>query len=189
MHGELVVAGPDTSATMAGLRPGAHYAAVRFAPGTAPAHLGLPAVELRDRRVTLDDLLPGARAQPLNERVAEAGDPAAAIEDVVVPRLRIGAPDPMAGVIVAHLQAGSGVAATAAAVGLSDRQFRRRCLDAFGYPPKTLARILRMQRALALARSGTAFAQVAAEAGYADQAHLSREVKALAGAPLGALID
>jgi AraC-like DNA-binding protein len=46
-----------------------------------------------------------------------------------------------------------------------------------------------MQRALALARAGTPLATVAATAGYADQAHLAREVKDLAGIPLRALIQ
>lgn len=59
---------------------------------------------------------------------------------------------------------------------------------AFGYGPKMLVRILRMNQAVDLARSGTPFAEVAARIGYADQAHLAREVKALAGVPLSELI-
>jgi AraC-like DNA-binding protein len=90
--------------------------------------------------------------------------------------------------VVAELGAGRPVAAVAADTGLGERQLRRRCEAAFGYGPKTLARVLRMQRALALARRGTAFAEVALRAGYADQAHLAREVKALAGVPLGRLL-
>ncbi|MEU7040483.1 helix-turn-helix domain-containing protein [Streptomyces varsoviensis] len=76
-------------------------------------------------------------------------------------------------------------AALAADVGLGERQLHRRCLNAFGYGPKTLARVLRMNRALESARAGRPYAEVAAEAGYADQAHLAREVKSLAGVPLG----
>jgi AraC-like DNA-binding protein len=188
MHGELVVAGPDTTARITTLCPGARYAAVRFAPGTAPAYLGLPAVELRDQHPPLADLLPDAQARALNEAVAEARDPAMAIEERVVPHLRTGSPDPMAGAVAARLEAGARVGPTAAEIGLSERQFRRRCLEAFGYPAKTLARILRMHRALEVARSGTPLARVAAETGYADQAHLSREVKALAGAPPSVLL-
>jgi AraC-like DNA-binding protein len=46
-----------------------------------------------------------------------------------------------------------------------------------------------LNRALDLARTGTPYASVAAQAGYADQAHLSRDVKALAGAPLRVLLS
>ncbi|MGB3055197.1 MAG: helix-turn-helix domain-containing protein, partial [Acidimicrobiales bacterium] len=63
-------------------------------------------------------------------------------------------------------------------------QLHRRSLIAFGYGPKVLARILRLQRALALARDGSSFAAAAVDSGYTDQAHLAREVRALAGAPL-----
>jgi transcriptional regulator GlxA family with amidase domain len=48
--------------------------------------------------------------------------------------------------------------------------------------------VLRLQRALALARSGVSFAETAARAGFADQAHLARDVRELAGMPLGDLL-
>ncbi|HKT02169.1 MAG TPA: helix-turn-helix domain-containing protein, partial [Rugosimonospora sp.] len=90
--------------------------------------------------------------------------------------------------IVAGLSAGGTVAAAASTVGWAPRRLHRWCEDAFGYGPKTLARILRLHRALDLAHAGEAPALVAAVAGYADQAHLSREVKALSGVTLGALL-
>ena len=104
---------------------------------------------------------------------------------------RLGAgPSPDASMrrVVELLDGGLRVSDVADAVGLGERQLHRRSLIAFGYGPKVLARILRMQRALALARHGTQFARTAAEAGYADQAHLAREVRALAGRPLGQLV-
>ncbi len=64
----------------------------------------------------------------------------------------------------------------------------KRQLDAFGYGPKTLARILRFGRALELARAEVPFAEAAARTGFADQAHLARDVKELAGVPLGVLL-
>jgi len=73
-------------------------------------------------------------------------------------------------------------------IGLSERQLRRRSLAAFGYGPKTLQRIMRFRRAVALARRGVPFADVAVHAGYADQSHLAREVKELAGVSLGELV-
>ena len=109
---------------------------------------------------------------------------AAALEAVAVARLRAaGGPDPLAARVAARLAAGAPVAATAAEVGLGGRALRRRCQPLFGYGPKTLARILRMRRAVALARTGTPLAEVAARVGYADQAHLTREVRELAGVP------
>ena len=63
----------------------------------------------------------------------------------------------------------------------------RRCQAAFGYGPAVLRRVLRFRRAAALLRSGVSPAEVAAAAGYADQPHLSRETRALAGASPGQL--
>ena len=82
---------------------------------------------------------------------------------------------------------GCGAAAIADRVGLSARQLQRRSTAAFGYGTKTLSRILRMQRALTLVRRGERAADSAAGAGYADQAHLARDVKELAGVTLGEL--
>lgn len=45
-----------------------------------------------------------------------------------------------------------------------------------------------MGQALALARAGVPFADTAARAGYADQAHLAHDVRALAGTSLGILV-
>ncbi|MFG3505384.1 DUF6597 domain-containing transcriptional factor [Streptomyces sp. NPDC047821] len=184
--GRLYVAGPDTRAYVPE-NPGARYAGVRFAPGDAPVLLGVPAHELRDRRVDLAALWPGNRVRRLAERVGEAADPAAALEDLAqrqaaaAPR-----PDPVIRAVVARLGAGWTVARAADAVGLGARQLHRRSLDAFGYGPKTLARVLRLQRALALVRAGAPPARAAAEAGCADQAHLAREMRALGGTTLSA---
>ena len=85
--------------------------------------------------------------------------------------------------------AGTPVAEMARRTGLSARQLHRRCLPLFGYGPRRLARVLRLGRALEAARQGTSLAQVAANCGYADQAHLSREVRALAGMTPAALLQ
>ena len=57
----------------------------------------------------------------------------------------------------------------------------RRFLGWVGYGPRTLARVLRLQQAVVLLRSGRPVVEVATAAGYADQPHLSREVRALTG--------
>jgi transcriptional regulator GlxA family with amidase domain len=74
---------------------------------------------------------------------------------------------------------------------VSERQLRRRFADAVGYAPKTLQRVLRFQRFLVLARAAGAsadLARLAFAAGYADQAHLTRECRRLAGLPPAALL-
>ncbi|WUV84921.1 helix-turn-helix transcriptional regulator [Streptomyces sp. NBC_01476] len=189
-NGTLLIAGPDTAAQLSDDPPGSSYAGLRFAPGSGPGLLGIPARELRDLRVPLDAAWPGPAARVLTERIERtAGGPAAGLEAWAVHRVRtVGTPDPLPGHVAAALRQGRTVTEVAAGTGLGERQLRRRCEAAFGYGPKTLARVLRLQRALALARSGIPPATVAAEAGYADQPHLSREVKALAGVPLTALL-
>ncbi|MFE7126357.1 helix-turn-helix domain-containing protein [Streptomyces sp. NPDC057617] len=185
--GTLLVAGPDTQAYAPQGLDGLYCAGVRFAPGTAPALLGVPAHELRDRRVELADLWSPAEVRRLTARLASAADPAEALEAVALRRAATaGPPDPLLRAVVDGLNAGRTVAATAEAVGLGARQLHRRSLDAFGYGPKTLARVLRLQRALALVRAGEPYAEAALAAGCADQAHLARETRDLAGLTLGA---
>ncbi|MFD7493954.1 DUF6597 domain-containing transcriptional factor [Streptomyces sp. NPDC059832] len=185
--GRLLVAGPDTRAATPSAPAGGQCVGIRFAPGTAPALLGVPAHELRDRRVGLADLWPGERVRVLTEQLAEAPDPAAALENIALRRAAESTPpDPLMRYVADRLGAGRSVADTAHRAGLGTRQLHRRSLAAFGYGPKTLARVLRLQRALALARSGTPYAEAAVEAGCTDQAHLAREMRDLAGTTLTA---
>jgi AraC-like DNA-binding protein len=184
VDGMLMIAGPDTTAHLTS-EPGT-YAGLRFAPGIGPAVLGVPASELRDQRAALADLWPAALVRRLGEQVTDAPDRCAALERLLTARMPPA--DPAVAAIVAALSGGATVADTATAVDMGERRLHRRCLDAFGYGPKTLARIMRLNRALDLARAGTPFATVAAQAGYADQAHLSRDVRDMAGVPLSALV-
>lgn len=183
----LMVAGPDTRAHEHDERPGDTVTGLRFAPGTAPAVLGVPAGELRDRRVPLDAVWPGREVRLLAQRVAEAPEPGAELETTALARLSESRADRACLHAVERLRRGDDVAAVARALGLGERQLHRRCLAAFGYGPKTLSRVLRMQRALELARAGRAPVDVAATVGYSDQAHLSRDVRQLAGVPLAEL--
>ncbi|MEV1332334.1 helix-turn-helix transcriptional regulator [Micromonospora costi] len=184
----LLVAGPDRTAQVSVSGPGERWVGLRLPPGVGPAVFGVPADELRDSRVPLAALW-GDRA------VADLVEQAAADAESVLPalaagRLRAaGGPDRVAARVAATAAAGAGVAAIAADVGLDPRALHRRCRRLFGYGPKTLARILRMRRALALARAGTPLAEVAATCGYADQAHFSRDVRALAGVPPTAVLS
>jgi AraC-like DNA-binding protein len=181
--GFVFVAGPDTAPEVATSPAGVRFCAVRLADGLGPAVLGVPADELTDRQVPLAALWPASEVR----RLAESADPLAALETAVARRWR--SPEPEMVALAAGARAGRRVGAIAGALGLSARQLQRRCRTSFGYGPKMLTRVLRLQRALELARRGRPFADVSATAGYADQAHLSREVRALAGVPLTELMS
>lgn len=184
--GRVRLVGPDRRAWRAPLGPGAAIAGVRLRPGAARLVLGrMPVDAVRDLQVPLELL--DVRA-PLAERLAAAGSPegaAGVLEEFVAALAARYVPDAAVGQAVRLLRSG-GVAprlpALADAVGLSERQLRRRFTEAVGYGPKTLHGILRFQHALELGR-GTSFglADVAYQAGYADQAHFTREVRRLAG--------
>ncbi|MER6786134.1 helix-turn-helix domain-containing protein [Streptomyces sp. NPDC000658] len=184
-EGKLLVAGPDTRAHVAE-GPSASWSGIRFFPGAAPALLGVPAHELRDRRVRLADLWPAREVRRLSDRIAAAPHPASALEALALERAEPA--DPALRTLVSALAAGRSVAAAADELGLGARQLHRRSLAAFGYGPKTLVRILRLQRALALARSGLPYAESALRSGYADQAHLARDVREFTGRTLGELL-
>lgn len=184
--GRLFVAGPDTRAYTA--RESAdRFVGIRFAPGTAPALLGVPAHELRDLRVDLDELWPKAEVRALAGRIGTAADPVAALEALALRRAAgAPAPDPVLGAVAAGLAGGRAVGEVADAVGMGARQLHRRSLAAFGYGPKTLARILRLQRALEFVRAGVPYADAAVASGCTDQPHLAREMRALTGLTLTA---
>jgi AraC-like DNA-binding protein len=86
----------------------------------------------------------------------------------------------------------SDVGALTSALAISESQLRRRCEAAIGFGPKLLQRVLRFQAFLALAKRyelpSENVAQLAGDAGYADQSHLSRESVRLAGRPPGPLL-
>lgn len=199
--GRLVVAGPATVVDVAAATPGRPRIGVRFRVGAAGAALGLPVGELRDRGVGLAELWGRPSARAIEDRVGRAAtlaDGLLALIGGLAPRLP--APERAdhevrrAVLALNRADASPDVAVLARAVALSERQLRRRFEAAVGYGPATLARILRFQRFLRLANAPTptptapSLARLAADAGYADQAHLAREVRRLAGLPPSALL-
>ena len=182
------VAGPDTGpgASATGLISG-----LRLRTGHAAAVLGVPVDQLRDRRVALEDLWARAGAE-LGRRLDEA--PSAAARQALLAgavALRATPADPLALGAVALLaeRPERRVADVARELAVSERQLLRRLRVSVGYGPKTLARIMRFQRLLALAQSDAAsLADLALEAGYADQPHMTAEVSRLAGAPPTAVL-
>ena len=192
-----IVAGPATLPVRATIPPGTVVFGARFRPGAAPSWLKVSARALLDCHVPLQDLL-GRPAATLAQQVLQT--PAAAgrlhlLQDFLTSRLRTVRPTDQAVDAVASRIATTrltDIGSLCGGVGLSERQLLRRCRERLGYGPKTLHRILRLQHLLLLAarrsvRQG-GLAALAAVAGYADQAHMARDVRALTGLTPGDLL-
>lgn len=186
--GEFIFAGPDTTAVSVQVPPGNATWGLRLAPGVAHALLGIPTFEVRGERVALTELvsLPTAIVDSANKAPATA---LTALAETLWTRSSV---DPaelrLAVSLERAAQNGDSVSAIAEAHNLSERSLRRLSDHLFGYSPKTLASIHRFRRALRFARARIPFSEVAGRAGYADQAHLSREVKRFTGVTLTELL-
>lgn len=190
-NGSTWVCGPETAAWTFALPPGTEAVGVRFHPGRAGGVLGFDTAAVRNTRVRLEDVLGGRGERVLAEQLGDTPEPTARL--ATLQRLARGwltaAPDrdPVVHAVAQLLRRDVtiAVAAMAEAVGLSERQLHRRCVEGFGYGPATLRRILRLQRFIRLANhpaAPTDLAGLAVRAGYTDQPHLSHDCRAIAGA-------
>jgi AraC-like DNA-binding protein len=160
---------------------------VHFRPGGAMGLLGAPPGALSDQHVALADLW-GHHAAELRERLCAAGsipERFDIIEHALVGRLQ-NTPR-LHGAIESAIhrleQPGVAIGDVAEALQLSRRRFIEIFTRDVGMTPKRYARVRRFQRALSCATSGPppAWAAVAQECGYYDQAHLCREWSEITG--------
>lgn len=154
--------------------------------GAARRHGGAVA-DLAGRMVPLGDLWPGDAGR-LQARLAEAPGWEARLAEmerflIAAMAGRPGLPPEIAAVWCRLGAAGGDlrVEALAREIGWSRTRLSTRFRAASGIAPKSAGRILRLGRAMALARQGVGWAEVAAAAGYSDQAHMGRDFVALAG--------
>jgi AraC-like DNA-binding protein len=175
--GRLTVAGPDTRPRVVTLESGSRLVGARLRPGTAGAVLGLPASELCDVSPNAAEVLGHDVVAALLEELAAGSDPQALLRAL---QLRGAELDPLVrAAIVALGRPRARVGPVAAELGVSSRQLHRRVRDAVGYGPKMLQRVLRFRRLQALPPAP--LVELALDAGYADQAHMTAEVTRLAG--------
>jgi AraC-like DNA-binding protein len=187
-HGAYL-AGPDTGPAPTELPPGTIIVGARFRPGAGGPATGLPLSDLRDQRVDLADCLPAlARQLPADLPPTIALN---LVTGLAAQLASAGPPDPLVLEGTRLLARGdTSVARVTSELAVSERQLRRRFDAAVGYGPKMLHRVLRFRRALAelpAAAAGGDLAGLAFQAGFADQAHLTREMTSLAGLPPAAL--
>lgn len=189
-----------------------HFMVVRFTPIGAHLFLGLPMHSIANKAVDLE-LIEPAVARVLASRNLAAGswpDRFAAMESLIADRVVDAMMPPSVGVAWRRLVAADGriaVGSLAPDVGCSHRTLIARFQTFVGFPPKTIARLLRFNRVVRsldrLSRtranesvskpyietqrpddrlvSEIQWADLAADCGYVDQAHLIKEFREFAG--------
>jgi AraC-like DNA-binding protein len=189
VHGDLLVAGPMTTAVPVPASTGERPFGVRLRTGAVEAALGVPADVLRDVDVLLVDLHEskvGAKVQERVTRARRSGTRAGLRElmEQLACLAVAGQPDLLVREAARRLAVpGTLLPRVARDLDISERQLRRRFTRSVGYGPRTLARVHRLQRILTRHESapGMPLAELSSAAGYADQAHMSREVRQLSG--------
>jgi AraC-like DNA-binding protein len=188
-HMAPLLTGLQGSATVLGHTGRRHGVAIGLTPRGAFALCGVPMRELTGQTVNLNELL-GARADELAERLAYApGWPARFdLLDALLTTWIATGPATVDAVQLAWRQLASTdgqtrISHVAEELGLSRRRLEMRFAEQVGITPKRLARVLRFQHALRLICTAKppALSQIAIRCGYADQSHLAREIRSLAG--------
>ena len=191
-----IVVGPMTQSALFTSPAGTTLVGLRFRPEVAERVFGVPAHELADRHVLLDRLWNRQAVTETSERLLErrttAGQVAVAQAFLASRRHAIASPAPLIqramSLLVAARQ--DRIERVAKSIGISERHLHRSFLASVGYSPKLFQRILRFQRLLTLAKvdSSTRLGHLALSAGYADQAHMTREVGEFAGVTPSAVL-
>jgi AraC-like DNA-binding protein len=161
---------------------------VAFRPGGATPFLRMPASELRDLNVSLEDAI-GREARGLRERLLEftPNERFAFLESWLIEQARGDLTvHPVVRYALTEFSAvphSRSVAEVIDLVGLSSRHFTELFEEQVGLTPKLFCRIQRFQHAIKLAQASNDvdWADVAAMAGYYDQSHLIRDFQEFSG--------
>lgn len=156
--------------------------------GIAPL-LPMPVAELRDRPVTLEQVWGGPRVAELRDRLAAASGPHEMLtlfEEELMHRLRetagLGLVRQVSSAIVANGGAVM-IGDLSVAAGVSSTHLAQRFREVVGVTPKRLARSQRFAATLLTidAAEPVDWGNIAAGAGYFDQAHFGHEFRAFTG--------
>ncbi|MEY4564494.1 MAG: hypothetical protein RLZZ618_3771 [Pseudomonadota bacterium] len=186
----LVIAGPSQRPGVVPAGERTSLVGIRFRSGWGGVCLQLQAAELLDQVLLGDDA--SRVLGPLAEPLLRATDIDALLQLMQHTACTLasrtpGSPTQLATAAAIDLLHGDGgstpIATLASRLGRSERSLRRHLHDAVGLPAKSLAAILRFRRTLRLLddQPTLALSAAAAEAGYSDQAHMSREFKRYGG--------
>jgi AraC-like DNA-binding protein len=177
----VAVAGPSTRFIVTERDGDDGSLGIRLPPGSAGSFLRLGLAEIADQLVDLEDVVGRSRAESLRADLMRVRDDASAIDRIAWLATDAAADNRWSEAVRRRAVRTVAAATAATELGDSERTLRRRMLSTFGYGYATLVRIERARRAQTLLLRGVPIADAAARAGYADQPHLSREFRRLAG--------
>lgn len=190
----LAIAGPADRPGTVAHRATVWSAGVRFQLGWGGACLALDPAALLNQVLTGAaverhlDALDNDLALPLLAATDTPGLQAALVRAAHTLSQRAGPPGPAQARALQALRwlrmhPGAPAQALGGALAIPERTLRRDMLSAVGMPLRSLAGILRFQRAMALVQAGRAssLTGLAHDAGYADQAHMTRQFRRLGG--------
>jgi AraC-like DNA-binding protein len=163
-------------------------------PGAPEVLLGLPAIELAQRHIRLDEVW-GAQVTLLREQLLELRTAEAQLnlfESFLLSRLtKLRGMHPAVAQALVSVRTTSDIRKLVAASGYSHRRFIELFSQSVGLTPKLYSRVLRFQKALQLVAAvqssdqagdhSLVWADLALAAGYSDQSHLNREFVEFSG--------
>lgn len=185
--GTSVIGGARASSYIKDLSHPVPTVGAMLRPGAIELLSNVPAIELAGRHTRIEDLWPSAALSDLTDQLREThqlSERLTFFEDILSSRLpHVHAIHPLVAHALGRFQTCSSVGEVVTETGFSQRHFTRTFTEWVGLTPKTYCRVRRFGRVLRRMNASLVsdLADLAAAEGYADQAHMTREFRTLAG--------
>jgi AraC-like DNA-binding protein len=189
-YGYAVVGGMRSGFYVRDISGPVHAIGAVLLPGASEILLGMPAIELAQRHIRLDEIW-GEQPALLREQLLELSTPDAQLscfESFLLSRIaKLRGMHPAVAQALVSVRSTTDIRALVAQSGYSHRRFIELFNQTVGLTPKLYSRVLRFQKALQLVATDQSieqpivWADVALAAGYSDQSHLNREFIEFAG--------
>ena len=177
--------GSTTRPTDIACSRGAHYLGIRFHPGQSRHFIDAPAGEITDARADLHGLMQFP-TELLATRLA-SGTLCSQLDEVLITALSHSPPEAsLIDHVIRYVEARRGVVGiepVARYFGKSRRHLERTFLQTVGVPLKFFCTLARLRHAAHLIAqpAASSLIAIANDAGYSDQAHMTRDFRRLAG--------
>jgi AraC-like DNA-binding protein len=196
-QGRVMLSGQLSRPLLLMPRAGGRVLGIRFKPAGASALFRFPLADLTDQLCPLDQV-----AQDLHEPLWDAVEPSASSRSLtpqaiarvteVLLNYPQTPPPPIVNAAITALENSRGITSVseiARSCAVTERHLERLFRERVGLSPKTIARLMRFQRALAAFDDETKWAEIAVDAGYYDQSHLLHDFRQFAAETPAALLS